>query len=78
MPPANWSGFTDARKGRYVMAWKRYKDPISGDEFTADEVAGTAMGLKPLDKVAVDASDRPLPTKPSTDKAGAKSTQKDG
>ena len=60
------------------MAWKRYKDPISGDEFTADEVAGTAMGLKPLDKDAVDASDRPLPSKPNTDKAGKASTQKDG
>jgi len=61
------------------MAWKRYKDPTSGDEFTADEAAGTAMGLTPLDKVAVDASDRPLPPKPNTDKAGkAASTQKDG
>lgn len=60
------------------MAWKRYKDPVSGDEFTADERAGAAMGLKPLDKEAVDASDRPLPTKPSTDKSGAKSAQKDG
>jgi len=62
------------------MAWKRYKDPTSGDEFTADERAGTAMGLKPLDKDAVDASDRPLPPKPSTDKGGQKSasTQKDG
>lgn len=55
------------------MAWKRYKDPTSGDEFTADERAGTAMGLKPLDKDAVDASDRPLPTKPNTDKGGQKS-----
>jgi hypothetical protein len=52
------------------MAWKRYKDPSSGDEFTADERAGSAMGLKPLDKPAVDASDRPLPPKPNTDKAG--------
>jgi len=61
------------------MAWKRYKDPNSGDEFTADEVAGAAMGLKPLDKVAVDASDRPLPPKPNTDKAGKPaSTQKEG
>ena len=61
------------------MAWKRYKDPTSGDEFTADEAAGTAMGLKPLDKVAVDASDRPLPPKTNTDKAGKPaSTQKEG
>ena len=62
------------------MAWKRYKDPVTGDEFTADERAGSAMGLKPLDKDAVDASDRPLPTKPNTDKSGAKtaSNQKDG
>lgn len=52
------------------MAWKRYKDPVSGDEFTADEKAGAAMGLKPLDKDAVDANDRPLPPKPNTDKAG--------
>ena len=52
------------------MAWKRYKDPDSGDEFTADELAGNAMGLKPLDKDAVDASDRPLPPKSSTDLAG--------
>ena len=49
------------------MAWKRYKDPTSGDEFTADERAGMAMGLKPLDKAA---GDRPLPPKPNTDKAG--------
>jgi len=52
------------------MAWKRYKDPTSGDEFTADELAGNAMGLKPLDKDAVDASDRPLPPLQHTDKAG--------
>lgn len=52
------------------MAWKRYKDPTSGDEFTADERAGNAMGLKPIDKVAVDASDRPLPPLKHTDKAG--------
>ena len=52
------------------MAWKRFKDPTSGDEFTADEVAGNAMGLKPIDKDAVDASDRPLPPKTNTDKAG--------
>ena len=32
------------------MAFRRYKDPTSGDEFTADERAGKAMGLKPLDK----------------------------
>lgn len=62
------------------MAWKRYKDPVSGDEFTADERAGAAMGLKPLEKDAVDASDRPLPTKTNTDKGGNKSaaSQKDG
>ena len=61
------------------MAWKRYKDPVSGDEFTADERAGQAMGLKPLDKDAVDASDSPLPTKPHTDKGGkSAATQKDG
>lgn len=58
------------------MAWKRYKDPTSGDEFTADERAGKAMGLKPLDKDAVDASGRPLPPKPSTDKAGNASAAK--
>jgi hypothetical protein len=51
------------------MAWKRYKDPDSGDEFTADERAGTAMGLKPIDKDAVDASDRPLPPKTNSEKA---------
>ena len=53
------------------MAWKRYKDPTSGDEFTADEVAGKAMGLKPIDKPAVDGSDRPLPPLTHTNKAGA-------
>ena len=58
------------------MAWKRYKDPTSGDEFTADERAGAAMGLKPLDKDAVDASGRPLESKPSTDKAGNASASK--
>lgn len=52
------------------MAWKRYKDPTSGDEFTADELAGNAMGLKPIDKDAEDASGRPLPPKSNTDKAG--------
>ena len=61
------------------MAWKRYKDPISGDEFTADEVAGLAMGLKPLDKDAVDVSGRPLAPKQNTDKAGKPATtQKEG
>jgi hypothetical protein len=61
------------------MAWKRYKDPVSGDEFTADERAGTSMGLKPIDKEAVDASGRPLPSKPHTDKGGQKTaaSQKD-
>jgi len=59
------------------MAWKRYKDPVSGDEFTADENAGTAMGLKPLDKDAVDASGRPLAPKTNTDKAG-NAARKDG
>ena len=52
------------------MAWKRYKDPTSGDEFTADERAGTAMGLKPIDKEAVDASGRPLEPLTHTDTAG--------
>jgi hypothetical protein len=58
------------------MAWKRYKDPTSGDEFTADERAGSAMGLEPIDKEAVDASDRPLPPKPNTDKAGNRTAAK--
>ena len=62
------------------MAWKRYKDPVSGDEFTADERAGNAMGLKPIDKDALDLSGRPLPIKTHTDKAGNKTaaSQKDG
>ena len=62
------------------MAWKRYKDPISGDEFTADEVAGLAMGLKPLDKDAVDVSGRPLAPKEDIHKGGKPSTteKKDG
>ena len=70
MPPAARSGFTYARKGRFLMAWKRYKDPNSGDEFTADELFGAATGLKPIDKEAVDASGRPLAPLPHTDKAG--------
>jgi hypothetical protein len=53
------------------MAWKRYKDPASGDEFTADERVGTAMGLKPIDKDAVDANDRPLPPKTNIHKGGS-------
>ena len=52
------------------MAWKRYKDPTSGDEFTADEAFGVATGLKPIDKDAEDASGRPLPPLQHTDKAG--------
>lgn len=62
------------------MAWKRYKDPVSGDEFTADERAGNAMGLKPLDKDALDVSGRPLPVKQNIHKGGQKSaaTEKDG
>lgn len=59
------------------MAWKRYKDPVSGDEFTADARAGEAMGLKALDKDAEDASGRPLPPKPATDKSGQPAKQKD-
>ena len=44
------------------MAWKRYKDPVSGDTFTVDEVTGEAMGLKPLSsEAAVDVNGRPLP-----------------
>ena len=58
------------------MAWKRYKDPTSGDEFTADELAGNAMGLKPIDKDAEDASGRPLPPLTHTDKAGNASATK--
>jgi hypothetical protein len=58
------------------MAWKRYKDPTSGDEFTADERAGTAMGLKPIDKEAVDGSGRPLEPLTHTDKAGNASATK--
>jgi hypothetical protein len=59
------------------MALKRYKTPESGDEFTIDEQAGNAMGLKPLDKEAEDANGRPLPPKPSTDKAGKSATTKE-
>ena len=58
------------------MAWKRYKTPESGDEFTADERFGAATGLKPIDKDAVDASDRPLPPLQHTDKAGNASATK--
>lgn len=62
------------------MAWKRYKDPVSGDEFTADERAGAAMGLEPIDKDAVDGNDRPLAPKQNIHKGGTKAaaTQKDG
>jgi len=63
------------------MAWKRYKDPESGSEFTADERAGAAMGLKPIDKNAVDANGRPLAVKPNIHKGGnpkAASNQKEG
>jgi hypothetical protein len=34
------------------------------------------MGLEPIDKPAVDASDRPLDPKPNTDKAGNRSATK--
>lgn len=63
------------------MAWKRYKDPESGSEFTADERAGSAMGLKPLDKDAVDANGRPLAVKTNIHKGGtlkAASDKKEG
>lgn len=53
------------------MAWKRYKDPVSGDEFTVDEAAGAAMGLKPIDKEAEDANGRPLPPKVDIHKGGS-------
>lgn len=59
------------------MAWKRYKDPGSGDEFTADERAGKAMGLQPLSKDAVDASGRPLPAKKNVDKGGKSAGSKE-
>lgn len=58
------------------MAWKRYKDPVSGDEFTADERAGNAMGLKPLDKDGVDDYGRPIAEKPNVDKSGARTVEK--
>jgi hypothetical protein len=73
MFPAAWSGFTDARKGRLRMAWKRYKDPESGAEFTADERAGTAMGLKPIGDEAVDVYGRPIQSQDTTTKGGQKS-----
>lgn len=63
------------------MAWKRYKDPGSGDEFTAAESAGKVMGLEPLAKEAVDANGRPLPPKKNIHKGGtakAASDKKDG
>ena len=52
------------------MAWKRYKHPDSGDEFTVDEVTGQSMGLTPIDVDPVDINGRPRPPKPATDKAG--------
>lgn len=58
------------------MAWKRYKDPTSGDEFTADERFGAASGLKPIEKDAVDASGRPLAPLAHTDKAGNRTATK--
>lgn len=51
------------------MAFVRVKGP-DGSEFTVDEVAAESMGLTALDKAAVDINGRPLPVKPSTDKAG--------
>ena len=62
------------------MAWKRYKDPESGAEFTVDEVAGVAMGLDPLteddgtEKVAADINGRPLAFKPAINLAGEERT----
>lgn len=62
------------------MAWKRYKDPKSGAEFTADERAGTAMGLKPLAGEAIDVYGRPIQTQDTTTNGGQKpaSDKKDG
>lgn len=51
------------------MAFVRVKGP-DGSEFTVDEVTAESMGLTALDKAAVDINGRPLPVKPSTDKAG--------
>lgn len=55
------------------MAWKRYKDPVSGDEFTADERAGAAMGLKPLKDEGVDVYGRPIQSQDTTTEGGQKS-----
>lgn len=56
------------------MAWKRYKDPRSGDEFTADERAGLAMGLKPLADEGTDVYGRPV----TSSTVNSKSDKKDG
>jgi hypothetical protein len=54
------------------MAWKRYKDPKSGDEFTADERAGLAMGLKPLAGEGTDVYGRPITADTDTNKSDKK------
>ena len=51
------------------MAFVRVKGP-DGSEFTTDERAVKGMGVTVLAKPAVDASGRPLPHKPHTNKAG--------
>ena len=58
------------------MAWKRYKDPKSGAEFTADERAGSAMGLKPLKDEATDVYGRPAQSQDTTTEGGKSAADK--
>lgn len=51
------------------MAFVRVKGP-DGSEFTIDEGAAEALGVKPIEKDAVDVNGRPLPVKYPTDLAG--------
>lgn len=51
------------------MAFVRVKGP-DGAEFTIDEGVVGSMGVKVLDKPAVDVNGRPLPWKPATNLAG--------
>lgn len=52
------------------MAFVRCEDPSTGHQFTLDEKPALALGLKILNRPAVDGTGRPLPAKPRTTKGG--------
>jgi hypothetical protein len=52
------------------VAFVRCEDPSTGHQFTLSEKAAKSLGLKILDRPAVDGTGRVLPAKPRTTKGG--------